>query len=183
MPVVDPKSSPQLSPAFLRRTIDGGDPCRSSGSGDKNQEKLKDDWPIYYIGAFPYCFALPEYRGPSGARPKMGQIPGTHWYHAHKQGSTAINVANGMTGAFIIEEQYDADLNAAYRDFYRADQPYMKGRPDRWVQAVTAFQFDTDGNFQYEVLRITDGKIIFNGKHFGWGREGGDPKGSPLVFV
>ena len=86
---------------------------------DKNQEKLKDDWPIYYIGAFPYCFALPEYRGPSGARPAMGQIPGTHWYHAHKHGSTAINVANGMTGAFIIEGQYDADLNAAYSDFYR----------------------------------------------------------------
>src|SRR3954463_2921171 len=41
---------------------------------DENQAKLKDDWPIYYIGAFPYCFALPEYRGPSGARPAMGQI-------------------------------------------------------------------------------------------------------------
>jgi FtsP/CotA-like multicopper oxidase with cupredoxin domain len=43
----------------------------------------------------------------------MGQLPGTHWYHAHKHGSTAINVANGMTGAFIIEGQYDADLNDA----------------------------------------------------------------------
>jgi FtsP/CotA-like multicopper oxidase with cupredoxin domain len=85
---------------------------------DKNQEKLKDDWPIYYIGAFPYCFALPDYASPGGARPKMGQIPGTHWYHAHKHGSTATNVANGMTGAFIIEGKYDADLNAAYRDFY-----------------------------------------------------------------
>jgi FtsP/CotA-like multicopper oxidase with cupredoxin domain len=44
----------------------------------------------------------------------MGQAPGTHWYHAHKHGSTAINVANGMTGAFIIEGQYDDDLNAWY---------------------------------------------------------------------
>ena len=34
---------------------------------------------------------------------KMGQSPGTHWYHAHKHGSTAINVANGMTGVFVIE--------------------------------------------------------------------------------
>ena len=33
----------------------------------------------------------------------MGQSPGTHWYHAHKHGSTAINVGNGMVGAFIIE--------------------------------------------------------------------------------
>lgn len=95
---------------------------------DRNQEKLKDDWPIYYIGAFPYCFALPEYISPSGARPKMGQIPGTHWYHAHKHGSTAINVANGMTGAFIIEGQYDADLNAAYRDFYLI----REGEKIRW---------------------------------------------------
>ena len=49
---------------------------------------------------------LPEYKDddwppPSGI--KMGQSPGTHWYHAHKHGSTAINVANGMTGVFIIE--------------------------------------------------------------------------------
>jgi len=97
-------------------------------------------WPQYYIGAFPYCFRLPEYTptvwpppapaaihtggagtaemhadGDSAGRPLiMGQSPGTHWYHAHKHGSTAINVANGMTGAFIIEGQYDDDLNTWY---------------------------------------------------------------------
>ena len=43
-----------------------------------------------------------------------GQSPGTHWYHAHKHGSTTIDVANGMTGAFIIEGQYDDDLNIWY---------------------------------------------------------------------
>jgi FtsP/CotA-like multicopper oxidase with cupredoxin domain len=47
----------------------------------------------------------------------MGQAPGTHWYHAHKHGSTANNVANGMTGVFIIEGPYDDALNA----FYGAD--------------------------------------------------------------
>jgi hypothetical protein len=47
-----------------------------------------------------------------------------------------------------------------------AEQAYMKGRPDRWVQAVTVFQFGSEGNFQYEVLRITDGKIIFMGKGY-----------------
>jgi hypothetical protein len=44
----------------------------------------------------------------------MGQAPGIHWYHAHKHGSTAINVSNGMTGAFIIEGKYDDDLNRFY---------------------------------------------------------------------
>ena len=46
-------------------------------------------------------------RLPGSTSPNMGQSPGTHWYHAHKHGSTAINVGNGMTGVFIIEGQYD----------------------------------------------------------------------------
>lgn len=68
-------------------------------------------WPQYQMGWFPYCFRLPAY-DPKVV--KMGQAPGTHWYHAHKHGSTALNVANGMTGAFIIEGQYDADLKKFY---------------------------------------------------------------------
>ena len=70
-------------------------------------------WPQYYVGAFPYCFQLPEWPS-SGGRLKMGQAPGIHWYHAHKHGSTALNVANGMTGAFVIEGKYDDELNAFY---------------------------------------------------------------------
>ena len=93
-------------------------------------------WPQYYIGATPYCFRLPAYQpaaSTQSAHPpghaaattpatamdqsralQMGQAPGTHWYHAHKHGSTTINVANGMTGAFIIEGGYDDMLNAFY---------------------------------------------------------------------
>jgi FtsP/CotA-like multicopper oxidase with cupredoxin domain len=40
----------------------------------------------------------------------MGQSPGTHWYHAHKHGSTALNLANGLAGAVIIEGEYDDKL-------------------------------------------------------------------------
>ena len=68
-------------------------------------------WPQYYYGAFPYCFKLPDY---NKGEVKMGQAPGTHWYHAHKHGSTNINVANGMTGALIIEGSYDDWLNKIY---------------------------------------------------------------------
>lgn len=104
-------------------------------------------WPQYYIGAFPYCFRLPAYTEsvwppaqPSGMQMgagtaeigdtegralMMGQSPGTHWYHAHKHGSTAINVANGMTGAFIIEGQYDDDLNKWYGDGWTRTQPVL----------------------------------------------------------
>ncbi|MDX6578291.1 MAG: hypothetical protein QOE96_4244 [Blastocatellia bacterium] len=108
-------------------------------------------WPQYYSGAFPYCFRLPAYTEQSWppAKPAamqmggagtaeiaadadidnrpliMGQAPGTHWYHAHKHGSTAINVANGMTGAFIIEGQYDDDLNKWYGSGWTRTQPVL----------------------------------------------------------
>jgi FtsP/CotA-like multicopper oxidase with cupredoxin domain len=77
-----------------------------------NQQEIANRlWPQYQIGYFPYCFRVPAY---DPAKVKMGQAPGTHWYHAHKHGSTALNVANGMTGAFIIAGKYDDDLNKFY---------------------------------------------------------------------
>lgn len=86
-------------------------------------------WPQYYIGAYPYCFQLPRSTASSFPPPdgtlQMGQSPGTHWYHAHKHGSTAIDVANGMVGAFIIEGKYDQDLDAFYGEGWARTQPVM----------------------------------------------------------
>ena len=62
-------------------------------------------WPQYFIGVYPTCFKVTEADGH-----KMGQAPGTHWYHGHKHGSTALNLFNGMAGAMIIEGEYDEDL-------------------------------------------------------------------------
>jgi FtsP/CotA-like multicopper oxidase with cupredoxin domain len=42
----------------------------------------------------------------------MGQAPGTHWYHAHKHGSVALQLLNGMSGALIIEGEFDDQLEA-----------------------------------------------------------------------
>lgn len=70
--------------------------------------------PQYYIGAFPNCFTIPEWKDKDPKSPVMGQSPGTHWYHAHKHGSTALNLANGMAGAFIIEGDYDDVLEPFY---------------------------------------------------------------------
>lgn len=113
------------------------------------KQKAEHKWPQYYIGAFPYCFRIPQYLEgsfpPSGnphaihaagagsaehnkedERPLvMGQAPGTHWYHAHKHGSTTIDVSNGMTGAFIIEGKYDIDLNNFYGAGWTRKQPVM----------------------------------------------------------
>lgn len=44
------------------------------------------------------------------------QPPGTHWYHPHKHGSVALQVINGMAGAFIVEGDVDDELNRFYTD-------------------------------------------------------------------
>jgi FtsP/CotA-like multicopper oxidase with cupredoxin domain len=40
-----------------------------------------------------YSFRIPQ-----------NQSPGTHWYHPHKHGSVALQVTNGMAGAFVVED-------------------------------------------------------------------------------
>jgi FtsP/CotA-like multicopper oxidase with cupredoxin domain len=108
-------------------------------------------WPQYYVGAVPYCFRLPRYAaamqtqvahppalghnmpgmtaGDQGRALMMGQSPGTHWYHAHKHGSTTINVANGMTGAFIIEGGYDDAFNQFYGMGWTGPQSWTRSQP------------------------------------------------------
>jgi FtsP/CotA-like multicopper oxidase with cupredoxin domain len=86
-------------------------------------------WPQYSIGGFPHCFRLPAY---DPAKVKMGQAPGTHWYHAHKHGSTALNVGNGMTGAFIIEGDYDDAL----RNYYKATPQHQNWGLDEHVLVI-----------------------------------------------
>jgi FtsP/CotA-like multicopper oxidase with cupredoxin domain len=101
----------------------------ASDRGKNEDVANKNRWPQYYIGAYPYCYQLPAYTGsyppPPGAL-QMGQSPGTHWYHAHKHGSTSIDVANGMVGAFIIEgPSYDDELNKFYGTNWTRSQPVM----------------------------------------------------------
>jgi FtsP/CotA-like multicopper oxidase with cupredoxin domain len=74
-----------------------------------------DEFPQFWAGCFPYCIRPPKYvPAPDGGTPKyeMGQAPGTHWYHAHKHGSTSIQFFNGMSGALILEGDYDKVLRA-----------------------------------------------------------------------
>lgn len=74
----------------------------------KDQQAIAEGrWAQYYIGAYPTCFRIPTWNGQPNS---MGQAPGTHWYHAHKHGSTALNLANGLAGALIIEGDYDDKL-------------------------------------------------------------------------
>ena len=143
-PPSDPKTYTGMQKKLLTNYDKGRPPSQQFWPVDQFQYE-QGLWPQYYIGAYPYCFVLPEYKAAgwppeqqaashagmnmpmpaNGPSLQMGQSPGTHWYHAHKHGSTAINVANGMTGAFIIEGKYDDDLNAFYGKDWTRSQPVM----------------------------------------------------------
>jgi FtsP/CotA-like multicopper oxidase with cupredoxin domain len=60
------------------------------------------EWPQYWPGFYPHFFGLPQWSGSLQKYPRMGQSPGTHWYHCHQHGSTALQLINGMAGLFII---------------------------------------------------------------------------------
>jgi len=47
------------------------------------------------------------------------QAEGTHWYHPHKHGSTALQVGNGMAGAVIIHGPFDDWLQKQYNGHLR----------------------------------------------------------------
>jgi FtsP/CotA-like multicopper oxidase with cupredoxin domain len=66
------------------------------------------EWPEYWEGAYPYSFVIPKYV--TDGNWVMGQAPGTHWYHAHKHGAASLQLLNGMSGAFVIEGDYDREL-------------------------------------------------------------------------
>ncbi|MCA9545454.1 MAG: multicopper oxidase domain-containing protein, partial [Myxococcales bacterium] len=54
--------------------------------------------PVIREQIWPYQYRIPA-----------THLPGTHWYHAHKHGSTSTHVENGMAGALVIRPQDDAD--------------------------------------------------------------------------
>jgi FtsP/CotA-like multicopper oxidase with cupredoxin domain len=137
-----------------------------------NQKQIDHQrWPQYYIGSFPYCFRLPKYPDVTAAPGStkgagstemqahegmdapavvqqggplhMGQSPGTHWYHAHKHGSTAIDVSNGFVGAFIIEGQYDDEISEVYKAFAPPDTLWTRTQP---VMVIN--QFGTSPNLK-----------------------------------
>jgi FtsP/CotA-like multicopper oxidase with cupredoxin domain/plastocyanin len=137
-----------------------------------NQKQIDHQrWPQYYIGSFPYCFKLPKYpdvtaapgstKGAGstemqahegmdaaavvqqGGPLRMGQSPGTHWYHAHKHGSTAIDVANGFVGAFIIEGPYDDEISDVYKAFAPPETLWTRTQP---VMVIN--QFGTSPNLK-----------------------------------
>jgi FtsP/CotA-like multicopper oxidase with cupredoxin domain len=45
---------------------------------------------------------------------RYNQAPGTHWYHAHKHGATALQVLNGLVGTFEVQGPFDEQLEQVF---------------------------------------------------------------------
>jgi FtsP/CotA-like multicopper oxidase with cupredoxin domain len=59
------------------------------------------------------------------------QAPGTHWYHAHKHGATALHVLNGQVGTFEVRGSFDRLLDDYFRTKKGGGQPACDpGTPD-----------------------------------------------------
>lgn len=63
--------------------------------------------------------------------------PGTYWYHAHAHGSTAIQVASGMAGALIVEDD-PKDIPGALRAANEREK----------VMLFQSILYDTDGQVE-----------------------------------
>ena len=55
--------------------------------GESKMDYAPSLWPYIREQVWPYQYRIPK-----------DHLPGTHWYHAHKHGSTSIHVENGMAG-------------------------------------------------------------------------------------
>lgn len=107
-------TAPYVGPG---RNPDGHGLPASQQLWPQNKSAIDDGlWPQWYVGSYPYCFQFPKYE--KGGDLRMGQAPGTHWYHSHKHGSTSLNLFNGLAGAMILTdnspEGYDGKLRAFY---------------------------------------------------------------------
>ena len=116
------------------KKYDADEATKAKQRGEPKPESLYDAdqrminagfWPQYLMGAFPNFFNIPDYdSGPfnsGGNGVKAGQAPGTHWYHAHKHGSTSLHIRNGLAGALIIESSKEGGYDDVIRKFYGWD--------------------------------------------------------------
>jgi FtsP/CotA-like multicopper oxidase with cupredoxin domain len=62
------------------------------------------------------------------------QAPGTHWYHPHKHGSTALQVSNGLAGAIIIEGDFDVKSINPYAEDLVFVVQYITDDLNFWMQ-------------------------------------------------
>lgn len=98
----------------------------------------------------PYCIQLPSFHA-----------PGTHWYHAHKHGAAAIQMAQGLAGVLIVEEPAsERILPFPYVDNIWLMQEVLTGADAQFIYTTQARQsvFYINGQFQ-PTLTMLQGEI------------------------
>jgi FtsP/CotA-like multicopper oxidase with cupredoxin domain len=98
----------------------------------------------------PYCIQLPSFHA-----------PGTHWYHAHKHGAAAIQIAQGLAGVLIVAEPDDQKiLPFAHPDYVWLMQEILTGQDAQFIYTTDAQQsaFYINGQFQ-PALTMLQGEI------------------------
>lgn len=85
-----------------------------------------------------YCIYIPEFHA-----------PGTHWYHAHKHGATALHLSQGLLGAIVIQDRFD-------------EQIIGDDNPDRvWmIQELTSGSSIYNENEPAERVFLVNGKCL-----------------------
>ncbi|NES21765.1 MAG: multicopper oxidase domain-containing protein [Symploca sp. SIO3E6] len=65
-----------------------------------------------------WCVQLPDFHA-----------PGTHWYHAHVHGTTALDLSNGIVGALIVQEPPGQEILAGAPDVVMVIQEILPAIP------------------------------------------------------
>ncbi|MBV8201801.1 MAG: multicopper oxidase domain-containing protein [Acidobacteria bacterium] len=120
-------------------------------------------WPQYYSGSYPYCFQLPRcpVDQPCPHPLEMGQAPGTHWYHSHKHGSTALNLFNGLGGAFIITDNSPAGYDGKLRAYY---QNKLQEKVLVFQQITTVLNLESPASLPRQNFAPGPPKTLVNGQ-------------------
>jgi FtsP/CotA-like multicopper oxidase with cupredoxin domain len=98
----------------------------------------------------PYCIQLPSFHA-----------PGTHWYHAHKHGAAAIQIAQGLAGVLIVQEPDDQRiLPFAHPDYVFLMQEILTGADAQFIytQQARQTQFYINGQL-VPTLTMQQGEI------------------------
>jgi FtsP/CotA-like multicopper oxidase with cupredoxin domain len=98
----------------------------------------------------PYCIQLPTFHA-----------PGTHWYHAHKHGAAAIQIAQGLAGVLIVAEPDDQRiLPFAHPDYVFLMQEILTGADAQFIytQQARQTQFYINGQLA-PTLTMQQGEI------------------------
>lgn len=98
-----------------------------------------------------YCIQLPSFHA-----------PGTHWYHAHKHGSAALQLANGLCGALVVDEPDDQKIIPwAHKDYIWLMQELLPNTDAQLIYTpggAQASQFYINGQYQ-PTMTMLSGEI------------------------